>query len=240
MFSQLVDSNTIASVGKYWHISEELHADTNSEARWSSEPPYVVFLLWPSGIQLVHLDISSCCVWTEWPILHPLTVLVPSTTGLLRFRLSLGQTISVIQATRVQLPIAPLLIPMTLCGMGKGVAPAALAASWTGHCCFVCSWTRLQEKIWSWGFAVTGTDSKRMFWFRILKCMYYHALLIVFVALCQHSVVLFCKLLSIWPSNFDLMVSTLWSAKSPPYLRDQPLTDKQTNRQTDRQTDRLL
>ena len=96
---------------------------------------------------------------------------IPTTTGPLRFRLSLGKIISVIRETRVHVPHSWIFIPMTHCGMGKGVAPAALAASWTGHHGLVCSWTRLQEKIWSWGFAVTRPATMKMFWFRMSKCM---------------------------------------------------------------------
>ena len=180
-FSQLVDLNTAKSVGKSWHISEELQMPliavqtVRQEEAWSN----LMWMVFPSlrakwdpgdtsgHLQLLWMSRNTQIMSQDITVPVP----IPTTTGPLRFRLSLGKTISVIRETRVHVPHSSIFILTTRCGMGKGVAPAALAASWTGHHGFVCSWTRLQEKIWSWGFAVTRKASKRIFWFRMSKCM---------------------------------------------------------------------
>ena len=177
-FSQLVDLNTAKSVGKSWHISKELQMPliavqtVRQEEAWSSLM-WMVFpslmAKWDPGDTSGHLQLL--CMSRYMPQNITVPVPIPTTTGPLRFRLSLGKTISVIRETGIKIAHLRIFIPTTRCGMGKGVAPAALAASWTGHRGFVCSWTRLQEKIWSWGFAVTRPDTMKMFWFRMSKCM---------------------------------------------------------------------
>ena len=179
-FSQLVDLNTAKSVGKSWHISKELQMPlialqtVRQEEAWSNLMWMVrpsLMAQWDPGGTSGHLQLL--CMNRITHISQDITVPVPipAATGPLRFRLLLGKTISVIRETRVRVTHSRIFIPTTHCGMGKGVAPAALAVSWTGHHGFVYSWMRLQEKIWSWGFAVTRSAPMKMFWFRMSICM---------------------------------------------------------------------